>query len=112
MEELIITCETELQKFIKDNSIAVVYFSTSECNVCKVLKPKLKEFLAEDFPKIKFAYVDLNNSREITGQHTIFTVPAIIFYVDGSETLRESRNINLNVLHDKLSRPYQMIFGE
>jgi thioredoxin-like negative regulator of GroEL len=110
MHEISINSTEELEVFIKSNPVCVVYFSTPGCNVCKVLKPKLKELLAEDFPKVKFGYVDLNSSREIVGQLTIFTAPTIIFFVEGSEALRESRNINFQQMYDRLSRVYNMIY--
>lgn len=111
MQETILRSQDELDSFIKSTPVSVVYFSTQDCNVCKVLKPKLKELLESDFPEIKFGYVDLNNSREIAGQNTIFSVPTIIFYFEGSESFRESRNINLPNLRDKLARPYEIFFG-
>lgn len=110
MQQKIIGSQNELEGFINSSPATVVYFSTAECNVCKVLKPKLKEILDDNFPEIKFGYVDLNNAREIAGQNTIFSVPTIIFYFDGSESFRESRNINLPGLIDKLARPYGMFF--
>ncbi|MBN1300142.1 MAG: thioredoxin family protein [Melioribacteraceae bacterium] len=110
MEEVIIEHENELNNFISDNEFAVVYFSTAECNVCKVLKPKLKSLLAAEFPNAKFGYVDLMNSKQIKGQQSIFTVPTIIFYFNGSESFRESRNINLSALTGRLSRPYSLMF--
>ncbi|PKL87138.1 MAG: thioredoxin [Ignavibacteriae bacterium HGW-Ignavibacteriae-2] len=110
MVETVIESIDELEKFKNSHPISVVYFSTPECNVCKVLKPKLIELLDDDFSKVKFGYVDLNKSREIAGQNTIFTVPTIIFYFEGIETIRESRNISLPELYEKLDRPYKMLF--
>ncbi len=100
----------EFESFIKDNDGAVVYFSTPQCNVCKVLKPKLKEMLAEEFPEMKFAYVDCEQAKELAAQKQIFAVPTILFYLDGREFLRKSRNMNLNTVAEELSRPYEMMF--
>ena len=111
MEEFIIKTIDELENFNKSNPLNVVYFSTPECNVCKVLKPKVKELIGNDFPEVKFAYVDLNNAREIAGQLTIFTVPTIITFAEGSESIRESRNVNLSEFYDKLLRIYNFIYN-
>ncbi len=111
MNEVTISTMQELDGFIKSSPVTVIYYSTPDCNVCKVLKPKLKELLDEDFPEVEFGYVDLNNAREIAGQNTIFSVPTIIFYFEGSESFRESRNINLPALREKLTRPYEIFFG-
>lgn len=95
---------------VKRNSPAVLfYFSTPDCTVCKVLKPKLVQLLNTKFPKITFQYVDLSKDREIAAQNSIFTVPTIQIYFEGKEFLRRSRNLSLNVLSEELSRPYKML---
>ncbi len=101
---------TEYENFVKENPGAVIYFSTPTCNVCKVLKPKLKEILNEDFPKMKFAYVDCEAAKELAAQNQVFAVPTIQFLFEGREFIRKSRNINLPALYDELSRPYSMMF--
>jgi thioredoxin 1 len=113
MEELpqvdLFTLE-EYENFVRENPGAVVYFSTPTCNVCKVLKPKLKELLAKDYPEMKFAYVDCEAAKELAAQNQIFAVPTIQFLFDGREFFRKSRNINLNSLANDLERPYNMMF--
>ncbi len=100
----------DYENFIKENPGAVVYFSTPTCNVCKVLKPKLKEMLASDYPKMKFAYVNCEDAKELAAQNQIFAVPTIQFLFEGREFIRKSRNINLPSLANELDRPYSMMF--
>lgn len=113
METLEITIKSveEFKEFISKNGGAVTYFSTPQCNVCKVLKPKLKELLAEHFPEMKFAYVNTVEAQEMAAQNQVFTVPTILFHLDGKEFIRKSRNVNINVLAEELERPYDMMFG-
>jgi thioredoxin-like negative regulator of GroEL len=96
--------------FLNVNLTAAVYFSTPECNVCKVLKPKFKELLNDEFPKISFAYVNVSDAIELAAQNSVFTVPTIVFFFDGKESLRKSRNINLDELKKELRRPYSFLF--
>ena len=106
---------TTLEAFnsIAQNNVAVCfYLSTPECNVCKVLKPKVIEMLESDFPKINFCYVDLNEAKEISGQLSVFSVPAIIVFFDGKETIRASRNISIEQLKEQIKRYYQLIFSD
>jgi thioredoxin 1 len=86
------------------------YLSTPECNVCKVLKPKVIEMIEKDFPQIEFQYIDLNEAKEISGQLSVFSVPTILVYFEGKETIRVSRNIHLEELSVQIERYYQMIF--
>lgn len=104
-----ITTLAEFDEIVKSNIAAVFYMSTPDCNVCKVLKPKLMEFLADKFPKIKFIYVNIAEAKELAAQKNIFTVPTIIFYIGGKEYLRKSRFVNLDEFEDELARYYSFL---
>jgi hypothetical protein len=43
----------EFDKFITGNKASLVYVSTPQCNVCKILKPKLVEAINSEFRKGK-----------------------------------------------------------
>ncbi|OGU65825.1 MAG: hypothetical protein A2499_11815 [Stygiobacter sp. RIFOXYC12_FULL_38_8] len=90
--------------FIQTNKAAVVYFSTPDCNVCKVLKPKVMELLTEDYPNFVFGYVNCDANKITAAQNSVFTVPTIIVFVEGKEVLRKSRNIGLAELDNEMSR--------
>ena len=109
--EIAISSLDGFKEFISKNGGAVTYFSTPQCNVCKVLKPKLKDLLFSHFPEMKFAYVNTVEAQEMAAQNQVFTVPTILFHLDGKEFIRKSRNVNLNLLAEELERPYEMMFG-
>ena len=101
---------SDFQEYTKKHKAVCFYLSTPECNVCKVLKPKVIEMIENDFPRISFYYVDLNEAKEISGQLSVFSVPTILVYFEGRETIRVSRNVHLEELHEQINRYYQMIF--
>ena len=105
-----LTSFQEYQNFITDNAAVLIYFSTPQCNVCKVLKPKLIEFINNDFPNIKMGYVDSESLPDIAAQNRNFTVPTILVFLDGKEFIRKSRNINFSEFHEDIARPYAMFF--
>jgi thioredoxin-like negative regulator of GroEL len=94
----------------KSNKAVCFYLSTPECNVCKVLKPKVIDMIENDFADINFCYVDLSEAKEISGQLSVFSVPTILVYFEGKETIRASRNVHIEELHDQIERYYKMIF--
>ncbi len=102
----------KFRKTAEESDAVCFYFSHEECNVCKVLKPKLRSLLEADFPGINFYYVDTMKYRETAGQLNIFAVPTILIWFGGREWFRQSRNLNLDVLAEELKRPYELIFGE
>jgi thioredoxin 1 len=97
-------------RIIKSNQAICFYLSTTECTVCKVLKPKIIEMLKDDFPQIHYCYVDLNEAKEIRGQLSVFSVPTILVYFEGKETIRVSRNVHLEELREQIERYYKIIF--
>ncbi len=101
----------DFNNFIKEKEGVLAYFSTKNCNVCKVLKPKIKEMLSEKYPKIEFVYIDSEEIPEIPAQLSIFAAPTLIVFLDGKEFLRKSRNIGLNELENEISRPYHLFFS-
>ena len=104
---------TSLGKFLEiteTNKAVCFYLSTPECNVCKVLKPKIIDMLENDFPGIIFCYVDVNEAKEISGQLSVFSVPTILVYFEGKETIRASRNVHIEELREQIDRYYKMIF--
>jgi len=102
----------QLQNLLKKEKALVVYFSHEQCNVCKVLKPKVAQMLKKHFPKVKMVYADTMKSPEIAGQNRIFAVPTIVGFIEGKEYFRKSRSIGINELAQIIERPYQMLFEE
>ena len=101
---------TGFNEIVKLNKAVCFYLSTPECNVCKVLKPKVLEMIENNFPEINFCYVDLNEAKEISGQLSVFSVPTVLVYFEGKETIRVSRNVHLEELREQIERYYKMIF--
>lgn len=99
----------DFQSFVSSNRAAAIYFSTPDCNVCKVLKPKLIEMLAQNFPLINFSYVDCEKSKELAAQQSIFSVPTILFFFEGKEYIRKARFVNLDELQSELERIFLLI---
>lgn len=97
---------------IQGKAAVLAYFSHDHCNVCKVLKPKLGTLLNEDFPKIEQVYINTEHTPEIAGQYNIFTVPVVIVFFEGQESLRKSRNFGIGEISDYLARPYSIIFED
>lgn len=99
-----------LHAFIEEREAAIIYFSTPQCNVCKVLKPKVIELLEQRFPRMQFKYIDSEALPKIAAAYSVFAVPTVLIFFDGHETLRFSRNLGLAQLEDAIARPYGLMF--
>lgn len=101
----------DLEQFIGSHEGVMIYFSGENCGVCDALKPKIKEVIETNFPRIEQVYIKTQENIEIASQVGVFSVPTIIIYLDGKEFLREGRNVSIVEFAAKLSRPYNMMFG-
>ncbi len=95
-----------------NNRGILFYFSNDDCNVCKVLKPKVYEMLQKKYPEVKFYYVDTKALPDIAAQNRVFTIPTLLVFFEGRELIRKSRYIGINELADEISRPYDILFSE
>jgi len=98
------------QEVTRNNGAALVYFSHDQCNVCKVLKPKVQAMMDEKFPLMPMYYCNTVEKSEVAAQNRIFAVPTVLVFFEGRETFRFSRNIGLSELKNAIARPYSLMF--
>lgn len=97
-----------VDRFIKENRISMIYFSSNSCSVCAILLPKIEQLMRK-YSKIAYAKVDIDKLQIVVGKYSIFTLPAIIIFIDGKEIIREARFISIVELEKKIERFYDLI---
>jgi thioredoxin 1 len=102
----------ELEKQINSEAAVLAYFSTGNCNVCKTLKPKVEIAIHQNFPHLNMVYVKTDEFPETAGQHRVFTIPAVLVFFEGKETIRKIRTFSVEELIREISRPYSLFFSE
>jgi thioredoxin-like negative regulator of GroEL len=95
---------------LAENDAVLSYFSTNECSVCKVLKPKIEEMIGRLFPRIKMIYIESDRFQELAAQNRVFTAPTVVIFFAGRETIRKSRAFGLDELRTEIERPYHILF--
>lgn len=98
----------KLKLFIEENSLAVVYISSNKCGVCHAVLPKI-ELMLQRYPKIKLKKINIDEYTEIAGEFSIFTIPAVLFFINGKEVIRKARFISMDELEQSISRYYNML---
>ena len=93
-----------------ENQAVAIYFTSSECNVCKVLKPKVRELIEQKFPEMVLYFINIVENPEIAAEFQVFTVPVVLIYFEGREFIRKVRNIGLIELEKEIIRPYRLLF--
>lgn len=100
----------EFTKAVENNSAVLAYFSTENCSVCHVLKPKVEQMIVREFPLIKAFYIPSDQQPELAAQNSIFTAPTILVFFAGRETIRKSRAFGIDELKAEIQRPYSLLF--
>ncbi len=100
----------DIQTLITDKTAVLLYFYNDSCAPCKVLRPKVMELIESDFPKIEFQLINAEKYPMTTAEYSVFSSPTILVFFEGKEYIRESKNISISELHDKIERYYRMVF--
>ncbi len=93
----------EIKEEIHRSSIILLYISRENCSVCHALLPQIEDVLME-FPMIEARSVDADLVPEIAGEYTIFTVPAILVFVNGKEMIRKARFVPIDMFRLELKK--------
>ena len=96
----------EIEATLASRSLVLLYCSQPSCSVCKSLLSKVED-LMKGYSKVSCLYVDLNEITEFAGQHTVFSMPTVLFFADGKEQFRLVRAFGLNELKEKIYRIYK-----
>lgn len=100
-----------IDNLIKENDMVLAYFGNKGCGVCNILKPRVSKIL-KSYPKIKLVEIDVDKNLESAAQFNIFTIPAILVFVKGKESIREARYINLEKIDVNIKRYYELFYNE
>lgn len=92
-----------------ENDMMLIYFSSESCGVCKSILPRLLMLLTK-YPHVKAVRAELSDAPELAAACSIFTVPALILFVMGKESLREAEFISLTELEQALSKYSDLLF--
>lgn len=99
----------EIEEFIKVNLIGVLYFSGATCGACDVIKEKVLH-ITKDYNGVKLLEVNAIENKKIAAEYNIFSLPILLLFVDGKETLRIGRNFDILEFKSYIDRYYNMIF--
>ena len=100
----------DIQNHINNKKAVLVYFYNDNCAPCTILRPKVKELVETEFPKMDFILVHAEKAPETSAHFGIFAAPTLLVFFEGKEYIRESKNISISELQTKIERYYNMVF--
>lgn len=96
------------ERHLRETPLAAVYFSGPDCGVCNILKPKLMQLFADEFPALAIAELDCSRNRDLAAAQSVFAIPTLLLYIDGRESFRFVRSFSPAQVRDSLRRPYDL----
>ena len=105
-----INSKEEILDILKNSKAVILYFASTNCGVCQVLRPKVEMNISLNFSKMKQCYINSNQNLELASYFNIFSSPTILVFFEGKEFKRYGRNISLDIFNSELKRLYEMVF--
>lgn len=90
----IIKPQQQLESFMQDDNLLILYFWAPQCSVCEAVFPRICNIADEH--NVKVLKINIKENIKISAQFLVFTVPTIIVLKDTEEILRESRFVDFN----------------
>lgn len=101
--------ENEILSLIGNNKMVVIYFTGLDCGACEAIKFKVESILKR-LPKIRSGEINGEENLELAAKYGVFSLPILLLFIEGKESLRIGRNVDLLELEDNIRRYYNMIF--
>ena len=68
---------------VLSSKAALIDFSATWCNPCKMLAPVLEELSKDMEGKVDFYNMDVDDNQEIAQEYDISSIPALLIFKDG-----------------------------
>ena len=98
-----------MEKKILENKMTIIYFIGAICGACEVIKKKINRVLV-DYKEVKFIEINGVEEKETAAKYDVFTLPLMILFIEGKESLRMGRNIDILEFKNAIDRYYNLIF--
>lgn len=99
----------EVKNIINENELVILYFSNKACGACEAIRSKVERIL-KSYSKVKSIEIEGEKQIELAAINNVFSFPILILFVNGKETIRVGRNIDLFEFENIIKRYYEMLF--
>ncbi|MFL0363558.1 thioredoxin family protein [Pseudobacillus sp. 179-B 2D1 NHS] len=98
----------ELQTALHEHEAVLAFISDPNCSVCHAIHPRVEELLKQ-FPDVYAVEANMAEAPDISGQYTVFSVPAVLFFIQGKERFRKARFILMDELEEEIKLSLKLI---
>jgi thioredoxin-like negative regulator of GroEL len=103
---------SQIQHAIANDDALIAYFYSDNCAPCISLRPKVKEMIENDYPKMNLYFINSEKYREVAAEFGIFSNPTLLVFFDRKEYMRKSKYVSISEMKQGIQRLYDMMFTE
>lgn len=93
----------DVNQLIQKEDKVLVFIYGETCSVCHAVLPQIKPMI-EKYDTVQPIQINHDKVPAVASEFTVFTVPAVLLFVEGKEVLRQARFIDKDRLNFQLSR--------
>ena len=99
-----------IDSLINENIITIIYFTGIKCGACEVIKKRIEEILKE-YSNVNCYEINGEENVEIAARYGVFSLPILLLFIEGKETLRIGRNIDFLEFEKSIERYNNLLFN-
>ena len=100
----------DFRQLLSSEDALCCYFTRPSCSVGESLESKVESLLTSIYPKIRLIGIDMNSFQEESKALNVFVEPTVVFFFEGKEYIRKSRNFSMVQLSSEIQRIYTLLF--
>ena len=101
--------ENDIINLVNENKMIIINNKGMDCSACEAIKYKIESIL-KNLPQIKSGEINGEENLALAAKYGVFSLPIFLLFIEGKETLRIGRNVDLLELERNIKRYYEMIF--
>lgn len=108
------TLKLDIEKYqkLKANSeFLIVEFGTSLCIACAGINSKIEDWVS-NHQEVEYLFVSCEKYPDIAASESIFSAPAVLVFVEGKLTIRESGYFGMERIFQRLEQYIEIVRGE
>lgn len=99
----------QIKHEMEHNPLLVLYFTGEACGACEVIKSKVETML-EKYSHVEAIEINGEKQLELASKFEVYTLPLMLLFVEGKESMRVGRHIDLRDFENKIIR-YSSLLG-
>ena len=98
---ILLNTENFEKEVIKSDKPVLIDYFADWCSPCKMMGPVFEK-VSSEFPKIKFAKLDVQSNQSLAREHNVSGIPCLILFINGKEKDRITGYLPEDQLKEKI----------